>query len=454
MASFDPLASSQINVDPSLKPKPSKELAVRRQQLIEMFMSKGMDAQAAAQEADRYMADYPVATGQQVSGPAVPAPAAPVPPQDSMEADLYGQGYSADEARTQARIQAEMQAEREAEELQQGLSQGGYGQRRVPGPRDLSGNAPMGTPFASVKDGQAYSERTVDEVGRPVFSQRDVAMRERGFVPVQTPDGETAYQLEYSGGPSVGPGQRGYRQGLVDSGKYEYKEMPGMGGVGKVHALAPTEQFRQQMVEQNARVKAAQDKRNPYSDLDSPAERMKRFQAQIQLGGGRLSPQSIQLETMLHGMTPEQRQRSLQYMAPGGALAAEVDARRNQDLIDLGKRVAMNPEAFGNKDNPVAQAQIDRQKAEDRAKTEEDLGSLYAPSGMAGYDEFELDEQQLMYDDLIAKGYTDTEARRAVDQQARKRRATRFLFGAKPAAPAPAPAGGAAPLPPGFVPPV
>jgi len=53
MASFDPMASSQITVDPSLKPKPSKELAARRQQLIEMFMSKGMDAQTAAQEADR-----------------------------------------------------------------------------------------------------------------------------------------------------------------------------------------------------------------------------------------------------------------------------------------------------------------------------------------------------------------------------------------------------------------
>ena len=265
-----------------------------------------------------------------------------------------------------------------------------------------------------------------------------------------------SYMLEYSPGDyPAGPGQRGYRKGLVDSGKYEEREMPGIGGVGTVNVLAPTQAFREQMVEQNARVKAAQDKRNPYKNLASPADRMSRFLAQIQLGGGRLSPQAIQLETMLNGMDPEQRQRALQYMAPGGALAAEVDARRNQDLIDLGKRVAMNPEVFGNKDNPVAQAQIDRQKAEDRARSEEDLGDVYAPPGWFGtYNEFDLDEQQLMYDDLIAKGYTDTEARRAVDQQARKRRATRFLFGAKPATPAPAPAGGGAPLPPGFVPPV
>lgn len=288
-----------------------------------------------------------------------PAPATQMSPQESMEADLYAKGYSADEARKQAALQAELQAEREAKQLEQDLSQGGYGQRRVPGPRDLSGRAPMGAPFASVEEGRGYSERAVDEAGRPVMSQRDRDMRERGFIPVQTPDGTTAYQLEYLDGRSVGPGQQGYRKGLVDSGKYEYAEVPGMGGAGKSRVLTPTKAFREQMVEQNARVKAAQDKRNPYKNLASPADRMSRFLAQIQLGGGRLSPQAIQLETMLNGMDPEQRQRSLQYMAPGGALAAQVDARNLEAAAGLARNAVMGVLGQAGANNPAAAAAIE-----------------------------------------------------------------------------------------------
>ncbi len=369
MASFDPMASSQINVDPSLKPKPSKELAARRQQLIEMFMSKGMDAQTAAQEADRYMADYPVATGQQVAAPAAPAPPAPASPRDAMEADLYSQGYSEDEARKQADLQAQMRAEREAEELQQGLSQGGYGQRRVPGPRDLSGQAPMGTPFESVKDGQAYSERQAAP-GMPGLyapSQRDLDMQARGFVPVYTPDGRVTYRLEAVDGSMVpgAPGRAGTRQDLTgprpDGSPGPYRRESMEGPTGGMQVLVPTDETRAKAAAVQQKASERQAARNPYSaqNLPSVADRMKRFQAQIQLGGGRLSPQAIQLETMLNGMTPEQRQRSLQYMAPGGELAAGVDARHNQQLTDLGLKVAMG-QGF-QQPNPIQQQAMQQQ---------------------------------------------------------------------------------------------
>lgn len=435
MASFDPLASSQVTVDPALKPKPSRELAVRRQQLIEMFMNQGMDETQATQAADQYLADYPVATGQQVAGPAAPAPAAPVSPRDAMEADLYGKGYSADEARKQADMQAEMQAEREAKQLELDLSQGGYGQRRVPGPRDLSGRAPMGAPFASVKEGQDYSARAVDEDGLTQESQKDADMRARGYAPVIGPDGSVSYMVGYNPGFIGGPGRPGARPDLA--GKYEVVPRPGLNDKEEM-VYAPTAEFRQQMVEQNARVKEAQDRRNPYKDLPSPAERMKRFQAQIQLGGGHLSPQAIQLETLLNGMDPEQRQRAMQYMAPGGALAAQVDARNLEAAAGLARNAVVGVLGQQGPGNPLVDLQVQQGRQEMRAGIEDGMGESYAPApmlgGIFGRDDFTIGEQQQMYDDLIAvHGYTEEEARAAVDAQARKRGARQRLFGAEAA---------------------
>ena len=449
MASFDPLAGSQIDVDPALKPKSPKEVAERRQQLIEMFLRGGATQAQAEAEADRYLAEFPIATGQTIPQSPAPSPAAPMNPQQSMEADLYAQGYSADEARKQAQLQAELRAEREAKQLEQDLSQGGYGQRRVPSPRDMNDRASLGAPFASMDEARSYSDRSVDEAGRVVLSQRDAAMRERGFVPVVAQDGSVAYQLEYTSDAGGAPGRAGYRKGLIDSGKYEPVPAKLVGGVGDTTVLAPTDAFRQKMVEQNKRVKEAQDRRNPYKDLDSPAERMRRFQAQLQLGGGRLSPQAIQLETMLNDMTPEQRQQAMRYMVPGGQFAAGVDAQNMQNANDVIKRF-MTSGAAGLLPNPAVQAQVQQQQAVHRAGREDDLGNLYAPSGMFGYDEFTPDEQELMYNDLIAEGYTDQEARAAVNRQSQKRRATIKKYGPPPAAAAPPPAGVA----PGSVPPI
>lgn len=379
MASFDPMAGSQIDVDPSLKPKPSKELAARRQQLIEMFMQKGATPEQAAQEADAYLARYPAATGQSQPTAPAPAPAAPKSPQESMEADLYAQGYSADEARKQAQMQAEMRAEREREQLEQDLSQGGYGQRRVPSPRGLDGRSTQGTPFTSVKEGQAYNSRPVGEDGTVGKSTRDEDMRARGYEVVVGPDGQASYMVAYEDGFTGGPGRAGARPDLTESGKYEPTIRRGLNDRG-VKVLAPTEDFRKRLAarEEDLRIdRIGEDSgigttaaRAAYAEggmdavrraaragrSDDKAERLKRFQAQIQLGGGRLSPQAIQLETMLNDMTPEQRQQAMRYMVPGGQFAAGVDAQNMQNANDVIKRF-MTSGAANMQNNPLAQTQ-------------------------------------------------------------------------------------------------
>jgi hypothetical protein len=82
-------------------------------------------------------------------------------------------------------------------------------------------------------------------------------------------------------------------------------------------------------------------------------------------------------------------------------------------------------------DNPLTRAQagaaqleLEQRRNSMRAGDEDVLGEKYAPSGYFGYDEFTVDEQQQMYDDLIAQGYRPAEAQMAVDRQAQKRRAS------------------------------
>ena len=171
---------------------------------------------------------------------------------------------------------------------------------------------------------------------------------------------------------------------------------------------------------------------------ESQQDRMKRFQAQIQLGGGRLSPQAIQLETLLNGMDPEQRQRAMQYMAPGGALAAQVDARNLEAAAGLARNAVVGVLGQQGPGNPLVELQVQQQEREMNAALEDGMGESYSPApmlgGIFGRDAFTIGEQQQMYDDLIAvHGYTEDEARAAVDAQARKRGAKQRLFGAGPA---------------------
>jgi hypothetical protein len=129
------------------------------------------------------------------------------------------------------------------------------------------------------------------------------------------------------------------------------------------------------------------------------------------------------------GLTDDQRS-SLRYMLPGGQLAAGVDAQNMQNANDVIKRFMTSGAAAG-MNNPLAQAQaemagLQAQAERDKLRSgdEDILGEKYAPSGWLGYNEFTIEEQQQMYDDLIAQGYKPGEAQRAVDRQANKRRAT------------------------------
>ena len=125
-------------------------------------------------------------------------------------------------------------------------------------------------------------------------------------------------------------------------------------------------------------------------------------------------------------------------MLPGGQLAAGVDAQNMQNANDVIKRFMTSGAAAG-MNNPLAQAQAEMaglqaqaERDKQRAGNEDILGEKYAPGDNnwlpgflgGGYNEFTIEEQQQMYDDLIAQGYKPGEAQRAVDRQANKRRAT------------------------------
>lgn len=372
MASFDPLASSQVTVDPALKPKPSKEHQQAWQWAFERFLAAGATEEQAAAEATRYVALHPTISGAAPpAAPAAPTPAAPVSPRDAMEADLYAKGYSDDEARKQADMQAEMRAEREAKQLGLDIDDAGYSRSSQPGPRDISGRAAPGSQFASVEEARNYEYRApTQQPGMFEPSQRDEAERLRGRVPVYNPDGSVSYRTAFV--PGVGdttvvpgaPGRLGPRQDLYDDrdGTGPYRVQSGVQGpLGPMDVLVPTDETRAKAAEIRKKASERQAERNPYSaqNLPSVKERMQRFQAQIQLGGGHLSPQAIQLETMLNGMTPEQRQRALQYMAPGGALAAQVDARNLEAAAGLARNAVVGVLGQAGGNNPAAQAAVE-----------------------------------------------------------------------------------------------
>jgi hypothetical protein len=167
------------------------------------------------------------------------------------------------------------------------------------------------------------------------------------------------------------------------------------------------------------------------------ARRQAAWRAQSMLAGGqptggpRGTKAAANAWTMMgdQGLTDDQRS-SLRYMLPGGQLAAGVDAQNMQNANDVIKRFMTSGAAAG-MNNPLAQAQaemagLQAQAERDKLRSgdEDILGEKYAPSGWLGYDEFTIEEQQQMYDDLIAQGYKPGESQRAVDRQANKRRAT------------------------------
>jgi hypothetical protein len=173
--------------------------------------------------------------------------------------------------------------------------------------------------------------------------------------------------------------------------------------------------------------------------MPSEAERWNNYRAQMMLAGSNPRKNQVNAWSMMNDPNvSEEQRRALQYMLPGGQLAAGVDAQNMQNANDVIKRFMTSGAAAG-ANNPLAQAQaemagIQAQAERDKSRSgdEDVLGEKYAPGDKnwlpawlgGGYDEFTVAEQQQMYDDLIAQGYKPAEAQRAVDRQANKRRAS------------------------------
>jgi hypothetical protein len=176
------------------------------------------------------------------------------------------------------------------------------------------------------------------------------------------------------------------------------------------------------------------------SGMPSEAERWNNYRAQMMLAGSNPRKNQANAFSMMNDprLSPQQ-QRALQYMLPGGQLAAGVEAQNMQNANDVIKRFMTSGAAAG-AGGPMAAAQaemagLQAQAERDRMRLGDEnvLGEKYAPGDKnrlpgflgGGYDEFTVDEQQQMYDDLIKQGYRPAEAQRAVDRQANKRRASK-----------------------------
>lgn len=142
-------------------------------------------------------------------------------------------------------------------------------------------------------------------------------------------------------------------------------------------------------------------------------------------------------------LPPEEQIRQLTYALPGGQLVAGVEARQLDQAAALAQRGIQGALA-GTAAGPLADRQAEAlglqnnaTRAEQRAGIEAGIAEQYAPTGMFGYDEFTIQEQQDAIDTLVnVHRYTLPEAQAAVDAMASKRRATQRLPRAGQAAPA------------------
>jgi hypothetical protein len=183
--------------------------------------------------------------------------------------------------------------------------------------------------------------------------------------------------------------------------------------------------------EANKKARAGIEAARVRSGAPSEAERWNNYRAQMMLAGSNPHRNMVNAWGMMNDPNVNKAQRnSLRYMLPGGQLAAGVDAHQLQAAAELAQH-AVTGALAGTAQGPLAQAQADMAGAQAQAERdklrredEDILGEKYAPEGYFGYDEFTVEEQQQMYDDLISQGYRPAEAQRAVDRQAHNRRAT------------------------------
>jgi hypothetical protein len=164
---------------------------------------------------------------------------------------------------------------------------------------------------------------------------------------------------------------------------------------------------------------------------DKEQSRLERWQAISMLAGGNPSRQQFATGNALMMLPEGERNQSIQYMLPGGQLAASVDGRQLDMAAELAQRTVMGALA-GTAQGPLAAAQAEMAQLQAQAERdklrrdgENTLADKYAREWYFGYDEFTVDEQQQMYDDLLGQGYKPADAQRAVDRVAKERRATK-----------------------------
>jgi hypothetical protein len=317
-----------------------------------------------------------------------------------------------------------------------------------PGPVTLDGRPP--TPPRRLNTPEEIEAYNIRKPGG--LSQRDMAMAQRGYVPVVTPDG-VGYRLQYVPGRPPndgyqipgGPGRAGPRPDL--EGNYEPKTMVGPDG-NPVQVWSPTKEF-------SGGQKAVLKTRREALNADFQKRRAHRL-ALAQLAGGsqNINSGNRWMAEALLAMTPEQRASSMRYMLPGGDRAAMVDARNMDNANEVIKRY-MTAGAAGFQNNPATAMAIQQQKIAQRKEiiewAEKNINTRYASDRGVFSGEFSAKERDQAIQDLMDQyGEPDgtlnlADATRIVDNIGSRKR--------QPAAAA-APAGGGGgpgglPAPPG-----
>lgn len=238
MAAFDPLASSQISIDPVLGGAHNQGLLTAR---IRQLITAGMSPEEAARTAQAELDIHGAAGGD--GGGMVAILNRGDKPEVAQQAAARVAGLRQREDQ-QAAFENEYNAATgmpgEQEVSASGRPMGpmnvptepAYG-RRVPGPRTLDGKpVDRGAPFKSEDEAAAYDDREIDPAtGFYTPSQRDKGMAARGMVPRYNPDGTVGYGVASpeSGGdaksPIGGAGRAGRRLDLEAAGWEAVQEM-------------------------------------------------------------------------------------------------------------------------------------------------------------------------------------------------------------------------------------
>lgn len=313
-----------------------------------------------------------------------------------------------------------------------------YG-RSVPGAQRMDGTrGEASAPFASQKEADAYDRRrpvdgftpeeradrrqramagtvpteagdaqqgSASPLSAPIAaSERDIAMRARGYVPVFGNDGSVTYMLEAAGevegdGPRGAPGRWGRRSDLTTN--YDVQERNGP--LGKQKVYVPKEEFKTEVRDnvqgraaarkavadnrQRSVVLNAQYRQRPWALLDNPdaSDWTKRMVSEALLRSGRPGATPLDVE--------------------GQQIA---NARRVAEQRAVGQEAASAAEAAAN-------AAANAKREERSAAAQSAAVTAAKPSWALGSDNTPAGRHQRAFDAAFATGVDAAEARRIAD---------------------------------------